>query len=336
MEDSVRDRNQSDEVVVTVDESELTQRIHVHCHGGVAVVNWLLELLRERGAEEIDWQTWLRRTEATRIRGEAAIALAKAPTPRCAAILLDQHAGALENALDLLRTLLVAGELGQATNLLDELAQRIPLGLHLTQPWKVVLAGPTNVGKSSLLNALLGFQRAITSPLPGTTRDLVTAVTAFAGWPVELIDTAGIRESASGIEAAGVQLSRSALDDADLVLWLVDASSPAVEMPPTTHDRQQIVVNKIDLVAAADQRDWRERGWVCVSARTGEGLLELIGVVAGRLVPESPPAGAAVPFTAALGDTVRQALAHVGAGNLTEARARIQCGTGWPPSPAFP
>ena len=70
-------------------------------------------------------------------------------------------------------------------------------GLHLTRPWNVVLAGRPNVGKSSLINALLGYTRSIVFDQPGTTRDVVTAATAIDGWPIELSDTAGLRESPS-------------------------------------------------------------------------------------------------------------------------------------------
>src|SRR4029453_3197945 len=80
-----------------------------------------------------------------------------------------------------------------AVELLGAVLEFAELGQHLTAPWRVVLAGPPNVGKSSLINALAGYQRTIVSHVPGTTRDVVTTTTAIDGWPVELADTAGLR-----------------------------------------------------------------------------------------------------------------------------------------------
>src|SRR5690606_16577637 len=92
----------------------------------------------------------------------------------------------------------------EARRRLAALVDRAPLGLHLTRPWHVALAGAPNVGKSSLLNAVLGYGRAIVFDQPGTTRDVLDAVTAIDGWPVRLTDGAGLRESVDALEAAGV------------------------------------------------------------------------------------------------------------------------------------
>ena len=90
----------------------------------------------------------------------------------------------------------------------------------------MVIAGPPNVGKSSLINALLGFQRAIVFDLPGTTRDVVTAVTALDGWPVELSDTAGLRSSDDPLELAGIEQAHRQAAAADCLLLVFDASQP--------------------------------------------------------------------------------------------------------------
>ena len=106
-----------------------------------------------------------------------------------------------------------------------EMLQFRDLGLHLTTPWRVVLAGAPNVGKSSLMNAIAGYQRAIVSPTPGTTRDVVTVTTAIDGWPVQLADTAGLRETQDELESAGVALADAAIGEADLVIVVSDASA---------------------------------------------------------------------------------------------------------------
>ncbi len=101
---------------------------------------------------------------------------------------------------------------------------RAPLGLHLTKPWQIVIAGPPNVGKSSLLNAFVGYQRAIVFDQPGTTRDVVTAATAIDGWPVQVSDTAGLRSSADPLETAGADSAAQQARAADCLLLVFDAS----------------------------------------------------------------------------------------------------------------
>ena len=99
----------------------------------------------------------------------------------------------------------------QKETLLLELPQVIQganFGIHLTRPWSVVVCGKPNVGKSSLMNAIVGFNRAIVHAQPGTTCDVVTQTTAVEGWPIELKDTAGLRNAENPIEAIGVRLSR--------------------------------------------------------------------------------------------------------------------------------
>ena len=104
------------------------------------------------------------------------------------------------------------------------------VGLRLIAGWRVVLAGRPNVGKSRLLNALTGYDRAIVDATPGTTRDVVTARTALDGWPVELADTAGLRPSDDPIEASGVALARARQGEADLVLVVLDRSEPLTDI----------------------------------------------------------------------------------------------------------
>ena len=155
----------------------------------------------------------------------AQIALADAVTARTAAILLDQLNGALAAACRAAIAAISASDWPRATELVGQLLDHRDLGLHLTTPWRVVLAGPPNVGKSSLINALAGYERAIVSPVPGTTRDVVTLTTAIDGWPVELADTAGLRATDDELESAGVRLAEAALASADLVIVVRDATS---------------------------------------------------------------------------------------------------------------
>ena len=132
--------------------------------------------------------------ETDPIRAAAIALLADARTERTAAILLDQYNGAWGRALANIRTSLSAARTASAAAQIQSLLRLEPLAAHLVQPWRVVVIGPPNVGKSSLTNALLGFQRTIVHDQPGTTRDAVAIQLAIDGWPVELVDTAGLRK----------------------------------------------------------------------------------------------------------------------------------------------
>ena len=151
----------------------------------------------------------------------------------------------------------------------------------------VALAGPVNVGKSSLMNALLGRKRAIVTDTPGTTRDFLEESVHLAGLPARLIDTAGLRETQNSVEAQGIRLGRDMIDSADVVLLLVDGTQGIdqntldllEEIGPT---RTVVVWNKADL--ASPPTDWympvRHAGdHAAVSAKTGEGLENLASAV---------------------------------------------------------
>ncbi len=271
-------------------------RVEIHCHGGAAAIREVIDRLCERGCEPIRWQDWLQETAADPIRAAAQVALAEAPTARTAAVLLDQFDGALADALRAALDAVAASDWQTATATLDAVLGQRGVGLHLTTPWRVVLAGRPNVGKSSLMNALVGFQRAIVCDLPGTTRDVVTAVTAIDGWPIQLADTAGLRETRDEIESAGVERAAAAVGDADLVLLVDDAWGDGEIVVPTRVPLLR-VLNKIDLLPASPALAKRRFG-VRTSVETGAGIAELVAAVGAALVPTPPAAGAAVPFTA--------------------------------------
>jgi tRNA modification GTPase len=302
-----------DEVVLAVKFTEPAAWLELHGHGGREVVRVLLEMFQARGLQLCTWQEFLRRTGGDVLRAEAAAALAHAPTARTAAILLDQFHGALGVALTGILTALDLGNTTEALALLTELARRAPLGRHLTTPWRVVIAGAPNVGKSSLANALAGYQRSVVAPTPGTTRDVVTTRLAIDGWPIELADTAGLRTEGGTLEQQGIQLARSTLADADLCLWLLDAAAEPV-FPDLETPQLVLVVNKIDLPAAWDLS--RAAGALQVSAQTGTGLDELCAALSRWLVPDVPPTGGAVPFTPALCGIIEEAQRLLGIGQV--------------------
>ena len=208
-------------VAVVVDGEPL--EVEIQCHGGSAAVALVLEGLRAAGAKVGSMASWAGHSSGSRLRAEASIALASSPTARVVEILLDQAEGAFEAEL---RQVLAVGP-GSALALLDRLIERARVGTRLVDGWRVVLAGRPNVGKSRLLNALAGYDRAIVDPTPGTTRDVVTVLAAFDGWPIELADTAGLRQALDPLEAEGVALARSRHRSADLVIVVVDRSEPS-------------------------------------------------------------------------------------------------------------
>jgi tRNA modification GTPase len=315
------------------------EQVEVHCHGGLAAVAAVIASLVARGCRHISWPEWLRAGVRDPIQAAAQIALAEAPTARTAAILLDQYHGALGTAICQVIDAATAANWALATERLDEVLQYRTVGAHLTTPWRVVLAGRTNVGKSSLINAMAGFERAIVSSQPGTTRDVVTTTTAIDGWPVQLADTAGLRATEDELESAGVRLAVETLQNADLVLAVHDCAGtderPAGEpdnilqmighLPRSRCVRH--VHNKIDLVRPSDRINVQpcaddNGNLICTSAVTGEGISELVAAIGRTLVPIAPPAGRAVPFTneqiSAL-DSVRACIEERNAGGVVAA-----------------
>ncbi len=271
-----------DEVILAAKSAD---EFEVHCHGGTAVVRWIVGQFTAAGCLEIGGYEF----DKSGVDPRALEPLTGATTARTAAILLDQYHGAF----------LRAEREGSPA-----LARFASLGRHLVAPWKVVVAGPPNVGKSSLVNALAGYQRSVVAPVPGTTRDVVRVPLAFDGWPVELADTAGLRSGADELESAGIARARAEYAQADLRIWVVDLSAEQPEWPDIEPPPEIVVGNKVD--AATGPVD---RGRLLpVSATRGDGLAELIAAIVHRLVPEVPTPGTAVPFTPALREAVESAV----------------------------
>jgi tRNA modification GTPase len=147
---------------------------------------------------------------------------------------------------------------------------------------RVVIAGPPNAGKSTLLNRLAGREAAITSATPGTTRDIVEAPTAIGGIPFLFTDTAGLRESDDPVEAVGVTRAQDRIAGADIILWLGDSASAPDAL------------RTIRIEAKADEKPPTGAGDVAVSALTGAGIAELLDLLSKRVAALLPQDGEVV------------------------------------------
>jgi tRNA modification GTPase len=284
--------------------------VELHCHGGRAAVARIVESLVAAGCQPVPWRDWTRTQADDPIAAAALVALADVRTERTAAILLDQYHGALRRAMDEIQQDIDRGDASAARERIETLLAREKLGRHLTRPWSVVLAGRPNVGKSSLMNALAGYGRAIVHHAPGTTRDAVALTTAIDGWPVELCDTAGLRTAEDAVERAGVKRARERLALADVAVLVTDRSVPWSAEDQALSDQWPaavLVYNKCDLPVPPGDRP----PGLSISALRGEGLDVLLSTIGQRLAPDLPPPGAAVPFSSEQVETLRQWLTRV-------------------------
>jgi tRNA modification GTPase len=164
-----------------------------------------------------------------------------------------------------------AGRLASLREALALLREKSRQGRLLREGLHVVLVGPPNVGKSSLLNRLVGEERAIVTPVPGTTRDALREPVDLEGVPLVVVDTAGLRETDDPVERLGVERSRREMKSADLVLSLADASAGGVPLAAPEARAMLEVYNKVDLIPGFNA----PAGALAVSAKTGAGIEEL-------------------------------------------------------------
>ena len=284
--------------------------VEITCHGGILVTRRALDALLAAGARAAEPGEFTQRAflngKMDLTQAEAVMDLIGAQTDLALRAASEQLAGRLGQRVYALRedllalvahveayidfpdedidpdtgaALLARFDAGLAT--LDALLATAGQGRILREGVRTVIYGPPNVGKSSLLNALVGHERAIVSEIPGTTRDTVEEFINVRGLPLRLIDTAGLRDTADPVENAGITRTRDTLARADLALYVADASQPPAEVSLPTAAAEILVLNKTDL--GVDPGWSRRPAAVHVSCRTGEGLDTLATTVYERV-----------------------------------------------------
>jgi len=295
----------------------------LHLHGGRAVVAAVLEALgklpgfRPAEAGEFTRRAFENgRLDLTAVEGLADLVFAETEAQRAQA--MRQFSGALGGRAEAWRERLIGAlaliearidfsdeadvpedlispALHAARELLEEIEKTLRdehRGERLREGLVVAIAGPPNAGKSSLLNRLARREAAIVSPHAGTTRDVIEVHLDLGGYPVTLLDTAGVRESDDPVEQEGVRRARARAEAADLVLWVVDAAEGSGQKRNEL-ENEWIVHNKTDLVDSAAKQPAESARAFEISALTGTGvgrLVDAVGEFAADLLSGGEPA----------------------------------------------
>lgn len=286
--------------------------IEINCHGSMLILQSILTQLLEFGCRlarpgEFSQRAFFN-NRLDLSQAEAIAAMVAAKSAKAYAIGLAQLKGSLSNEIESLRALVIDALAGleaaidftedtstekiPVSTQIEPALERIQLLLSSYRTAKayieginIVITGKPNVGKSSLLNTLTGKKKAIVTDIPGTTRDLITDTINISGVPVNLTDTAGIREPQNVIEKEGINLVWESLADADVVIIILDGSKPLTNEDKVIIDKNRdgniiAAINKIDLPSAWET-DAIERllpqgkKILKISAKFGAGLEEL-------------------------------------------------------------
>jgi tRNA modification GTPase len=314
----VRDGQRIDEVLLAVMRAPRTftreDTIEITCHGGILPAKLVLDIVLRNGARLAEPGEFTRRAflngRIDLAQAEAVADLIHSRTELALQAANEQLAGKLSQRIDSLRDEMLKTlahveahidfpdedispdtldqllqQLERGVAFMNELLRTASEGRILRTGIRAAIIGRPNAGKSSLLNQLLGHDRAIVSPIAGTTRDTIEETANIRGLPVNFIDTAGLREARDALEEEGIRRSRKSSELAEMILHVIDASdsTAAIESAGVTEtkERKQILVfNKIDLPQPANARAIEQSfpsshqplKIVRVSCRTGEGI----------------------------------------------------------------
>jgi len=270
----------------------------IGCHGGILLAASILQLVLRSGARAAEPGEFTQRAflngKMDLSRAEAVMDLISARTPLALRAAAEQLQGRIGEQADAIRAAILESvahleafidfpeegidpasgsalvqKIAVATARIDALLATSAGGRILREGVRVAIVGRPNAGKSSLLNRLLGRERAIVSAVPGTTRDTIEESAVLQGILFRLTDTAGLRETEDPVEREGVERARRVIDGADLVLHVFDATEPFHE--PTLRSREILVANKCDLPEAAPHGSA-----LPVSCKSGDGFSALL------------------------------------------------------------
>ncbi|MCS5420799.1 MULTISPECIES: tRNA uridine-5-carboxymethylaminomethyl(34) synthesis GTPase MnmE [Psychrilyobacter] len=306
--------NLVDEVMVSIMKGPKTYTkediVEINCHGGYLMTEKVLELVLSNGARIAEQGEFTRRAfmngRLDLTQAEAVIDLIHGKTERSLSLSLDQLRGDLKDQILHLKKLLLdvvahinvvldypeegiddplpeglVGNLKEVLETSDRLSASYNQGKMIKEGVKTAIVGKPNVGKSSLLNSLLKEERAIVTHIPGTTRDVIEEIINIKGIPLILADTAGIRNTDDFIENIGVEKSEKLLNDADLILFVVDGSRELSEEDLRVHNSihsEKVVgiLNKIDIEQKIDLSKLDKVGrWIEISAKENIGIAKM-------------------------------------------------------------
>jgi len=308
--------NHIDEVIVSFMKGPRSftaeDTIEINCHGGVVATNKVLEQVIKQGVRIAEPGEFTKRAFLNgRIdlsQAEAVIDIINAKTDLSMKSALMQSEGLISKEIRGLREKLLStiahieatvdypeDDLEEVTSEmairdLDIIKKEIKEFIETAEEGKIlreglstVIVGKPNVGKSSLLNALTKENRAIVTDIPGTTRDVIEEYINISGIPIKIIDTAGIRETDDVVEKIGVERSRAKINDADLIILILDSSNELTEedkeiINHISNKKYMILLNKSDLNSKITQKDLENINCTniySISAKTGEGIDEV-------------------------------------------------------------
>ena len=320
--------------------------VEFHCHGSPAVLAAGLEALYVAGAKPAKRGEFTKRAflngQLDLTQAEAVIDLIAADSAEAAANAAGQVGGRLQKKLDPIYDDLTnlcshfhavldypdediedfglkayESALRTDAKALNALLQTYGQGRILRSGVAAAIVGKPNVGKSSLLNALAGYDRVIVTEVAGTTRDTVEETVMVGSTRLRLIDTAGIRETADKIEAMGVERSRQAVENADLVIFVCDGSKPLTEEDEAVIDfcselpRTIALINKSDLGNAVQPSDLPFSLIIPICAKTGDGL-ELLADTIDEMFESDTPCDGSILTNARQYDAIRRAYEAMG------------------------
>ncbi|WP_456397808.1 tRNA uridine-5-carboxymethylaminomethyl(34) synthesis GTPase MnmE [Desulfurobacterium sp.] len=294
--------------------------VEIHSHGGIYVVRKILRTVLSCGARLAEPGEFTKRAfingRIDLVQAEAINEIINAESELSLKVAVNHLKGTLsskiesirdrlfhlkalieaavdfpEEEIEIIETGKVKEEVEKAVREIEKLLETYEDGRIIREGIKIAIAGRPNVGKSSLLNALLKEERAIVTNIPGTTRDVIEETVTLKGIPVRLIDTAGIREAKDVVEKIGIARTKEKLKEADIILFVIDGSVGFTKEDKKIYENLRdnpnliIVINKEDQGLRITCKDFKE---LCIeiSAKTGKGIEKLSGLIMKKLLLE--------------------------------------------------